>query len=180
MITQYTYIFIPLYFNIILLKNKTSKNVFIYNNYYFLKINVNDKNIFINSETNSLKIELKRPNKNVCELKEFNKFLKSINSYFYFKIRFKGKGYKISFFKKNKLIKFFFGSSHIQMFILKKISLKKLSKYKFLLKSTNLNNLIKLSNKMINVRKINFYTLRGIRGTKAILIKRKGRKGAWT
>jgi len=176
----YTYIFLPLYFNIILIKNKINKNVFVYNNHYFLKININNKNIFISAETNSLKIETKKPNKNILELKEFNKFLKSINSYFYFKIKFKGKGYKISFYKKNKLIKFFFGSSHIQLFILKKIFLKKLSKYKFLLKSPNLNNLLKLSNKMINVRKINFYTLRGIKGTKAILIKRKGRKGAWT
>lgn len=175
-------LFIPLYLNIIYLKNNNYNIVYIYNNNYFLKLCVDSNKILLNKETNSLKIIKttfnQYKNKKNIEIK-FLKFLKSLNSHFFFKIKFKGKGYKINFYKKNKITKFFFGVSHIQIFFLKYIFLKKLSKYKFLLKSSNLINLNKIGNKMVNIRKINFYTLRGIRNTKSILIKRKGRKGVW-
>ena len=173
-------LFIPLYLNIICLKNKKFTYIYIYNNNYFLKISTEFHKIYINGETNSIKLLQTTFNyhiqKNHMEIK-FLKFLKSLNSHFFLKIKFKGKGYKINFYKKNKITKFFFGVSHIQIFVLKYIFLKKLSKYKFLLKSSNITNLNKLGNKMVNIRKINFYTLRGIRNTKSILIKRKGRKG---
>ena len=52
-------------------------------------------------------------------------------------------------------------------------------KYKFILKNTNPKNLNEVAKKIVSIRKINPYTLRGIRLTKSLLIKRKGRKGAW-
>lgn len=175
-------LFVPLYLNIIYFKNNNYNIVYIYNNNYFLKLCVDPNKILLNKETNSLKIIIttfnQYKNKKNIEIK-FLKFLKSLNSHFFLKIKFKGKGYKINFYKKNKITKFFFGVSHIQIFLLKYLFLKKLSKYKFLLKSSNLMNLNKIGNKMVNIRKINFYTLRGIRNTKSVLIKRKGRKGVW-
>lgn len=74
---------------------------------------------------------------------------------------------------------FFFGASHINTFIINNMIIKKINKYKFLIKSINLCNLNKLSKQIINIRKINFYTLRGLRNSRQILIKRKGRKGTF-
>lgn len=169
---------IPLYFNIVGIKNKKFQQLYLYNNYYFFKIVINNSDIFINKNTNSIKIKNISIKKNIIK-NELKTFLKSLDSYFFLKIKFKGKGYKINFYKKIKLIKFFFGSSHIQMLDVKKIYLKKLSKYKFILKNTNPKNLNEVAKKIVSIRKINPYTLRGIRLTKSLLIKRKGRKGAW-
>lgn len=175
----YLNINIPLFFSIIGIKNNKNIQIYLYENNYYFKILVKTNYIFINKETNNIKIQNNDFMINKKIEKELKKFLISLNSYFFLKIKFKGKGYKINFFKKTKLIKFFFGSSHIQIFKLKNILIKKISKYKFILKNTNLENLNSISKKIIQIRKINPYTLRGIRITKSIIIKRKGRKGSW-
>lgn len=170
---------IPLFFNIICIKNNIYTHIYLYDNNYYFKIFIKTNNIFINKETNNIKIQNNYYYINNKLQKEIKKFLVSLNSYFYLKIKFKGKGYKINFYKKTKIIKFFFGSSHIQMFKLKNIIIKKLSKYKFLLKNTNSINLNLTAKKISKIRHINAYTLRGIRISKSIIIKRKGRKGSW-
>ena len=170
---------IPLFFNIVGIKNNKFIQIYLYENNFYFKIFIKTNYIFINKETNNLKIQNNKYYLNKKIEKELKKFLTSLNSYFFLKIKFKGKGYKINFYKKTKLIKFFFGSSHIQLFKLKNIVIKKLSKYKFILKNTNLDNLNQISKKIIKVRNINPYTLRGIRISKSIIIKRKGRKGSW-
>ena len=67
------------------------------------------------------------------------------------------------------------------MFKYKNILIKKLvkNKYKFILISNNLIKLKKMSLKTINIKKINFFTNRGLRISRQILIKRKGRKGSF-
>src|SRR5690349_14070160 len=90
-------------------------------------------NIIIIKSINNLKSIL---NKNsVYNINYLNKFLKSIDAYFFFKLKFKGKGYRIRFYKKNKIVKFYFGKSHITFYFFKKLILKKINKYKFVLKS---------------------------------------------
>jgi hypothetical protein len=74
---------------------------------------------------------------------------------------------------------FFFGASHINTFLIKNMLIKKISKYKFILKSTNIVELNNLSKQIVKIRKINYYTLRGLRKSRQILIKRKGRKGTF-
>jgi ribosomal protein L6P/L9E len=169
---------IPLYFNIIGIKSNNFQQLYLYNNYYFFKLTVNKNEILLNKNTNAIKIKSLNLKKYLIK-NNLIIFLKSIDSYFFLKIKFKGKGYKINFYKKIKLMKFFFGASHTQIMFIKKIILKKLSKYKFILKSVNPINLKQVGKKIIFIRKINPYTLRGIRLSKSILIKRKGRKGAW-
>jgi ribosomal protein L6P/L9E len=108
-----------------------------------------------------------------------NNFIKLIDIYEFVKIKFKGKGFKIGFYKNKNIMNFFFGASHINTFLVKNSLIKKVNKYKFILKSTNISELNNLSEQIIKIRKINFYTLRGLRKSRQILIKRKGRKGTF-
>ena len=83
------------------------------------------------------------------------------------------------FFKKNKFVKFFFGKSHKTFILFKKLIMRRINKYKFILKSIK-NNKIKInSNYAVNIRPLNLYTLRGIRTTRQIVFKRKGKKGTY-
>lgn len=176
---------IPVCFNIICIEMKDNKliKIFIYNNTYFFKLVIKKELLFLNKNTNTIKIIKRQPEsyKHIYNSSLiFFKFLKSINIYYYVKLKFKGKGYKINFYRNYNIIRFFFGKTHIQFFSLKKILIHRITKYKFMLQNTNKEKLNNLAIRMMRVRKINFYTMRGIRLSKMILIKRKGRKGAWS
>lgn len=108
-----------------------------------------------------------------------NRYLKSFEIYFFIKIKFKGKGFKIKFKKKIKLIKFYFGRSHITFYKLKKIKIKKINKYKFLLRSFCLSKLKQVASNITNIKPVNVYTLRGIRISRQFIYKRKGKKSSY-
>lgn len=57
--------------------------------------------------------------------------------------------------------------------------MKKINKYKFILKSLNIKKLNKNSNYAVNIKPLNLYTLRGLRLSKQIVFKRKGKKGTY-
>lgn len=172
----------PLNYNIIIIKNifiNKKYNIIIYNKTTFFKIFIN-KNLKINNNLNFIEY------KNYCFKNNFyiinyiiNSYLSNLNKYFFLKIKFKGKGYKIGFYKK-KII-FYFGRSHKSIFIYKNIIIKKSikNKYKFILIKNNWNKLKLISNKTINIKKINFFTGRGLRISRQIIVKRKGRKGSF-
>src|SRR5688572_2804796 len=107
---------LPPYIYLTILKQKNNFiNLYLYNNTYY--INIYQKNISIceyNIETNNLILAKYKPNKNIIyTTKIFNNFVKQLNIYFYFKIKFKGKSFRIRFYKKNKILRFHFGKSHI-------------------------------------------------------------------
>jgi hypothetical protein len=62
---------------------------------------------------------------------------------------------------------------------LKKIKKKKISKYKFMIFGLKKNKIINLSKFICNIKKVNFYTLRGLRSSRQIIFKRKGKKGTY-
>ena len=64
-------------------------------------------------------------------------------------------------------------------FKLKKIKLKKVTKYKFLLRSFNFNKLKKKAIEITKIKPVNIYTLRGIRVSRQIIKKRKGKKSSY-
>jgi ribosomal protein L6P/L9E len=175
-------IILPPQFNFIILKNKNNIKINLYNtNYKFNIFLKNNKSfIFTNKYNNILKIEHKKiiNNQNLIN-SSINSFLKLLDIYKFIKIKFKGKGFKIGFYKNKNIMNFFFGSSHINIFVIKNMLIKKISKYKFILKSNNLKNINQVSKKIVNIRKINFYTLRGLRQSRQFVIKRKGRKGTF-
>lgn len=173
---------IPLSFNIIIVENKKNRNnltIILYNNLYTINLINDKKNIKINLETYSIKIKYNCNYNNNFNTKLLNNFLKTFENYFFIKIKFKGKGFKIKFNKKLKLIKFYFGRSHLTFFKLKKVKLKKITKYKFLLKSLNFEKLKTKSNKITCIKPVNVYTLRGIRLSRQFISKRKGKKSSY-
>lgn len=140
----------------------------------------NSNYFFFDKWSNSIVFFDKNVNSNITKVENsFSAFFKSVNLYFYSKIKFKGKGFRIKFLKKSKIIKFFFGRSHITFIVIKNICKKRINKYKFILKSINKKSLNKLSKKITNIKKFNVYTLRGIRKSKQIIFKRKGKKGTY-
>jgi hypothetical protein len=135
---------IPLSFDIIIIENKINKNdltIILYNNLYSITLVNKKKKIKIDLESYAIIITKEINFNNNLNFKQINKFLKTFEFYFFIKIKFKGKGFKIKFNKKLKIIKFYFGRSHMTFFKLKKIKLKKITKYKFILKNLNLSKL---------------------------------------
>ena len=175
---------IPINFNFIIIKNFDFYYIIIYNLKFYLKLNFKNKKFLkLNKSINQIKF------KNIFLKKYFYlindklyKFLKKLDSYYYSKIKFKGKGYKISIYKKKKIINFFFGSSHKSIINYKNVIIKrpvKNYKYKFILFTNNFNYFKNNIKKTINIKKINFFTGRGIRCSRQIIIRRKGKKGSF-
>jgi len=100
--------------------------------------------------------------------------------YFFKKIKFKGKGFRLKIKKQRKICKFLFGHSHIMLFYFKNVKIQKCSKYKFNLKSVNKTVIRKTTLSIVNVKSNNVYTNRGIREGRQIVIRRKGKKGSYT
>lgn len=181
---KYFIINIPFFIKIIIWKNRNSGivNFYLYNSKkkFSLPLNLNKSSCFFDRWSNSIILDKKKINLKTIKInKYFNKILKSWEIYFFEKIKFKGKGFRIKFFKKIKLVKFYFGKSHKTFLFFKKIKIKKINKYKFILKSLNPSNLNSNSSKVLKIRKLNIYTLRGLRKSKQIVFKRKGKKGTY-
>jgi hypothetical protein len=132
--------------------------------------------IFFDKETNNMNIN----NSKLDFLKKFfnklNEFYHSLNFYFFKKIKFKGKGFRLKIKKSRKICKFLFGHSHIIYIFLKNIFLVKCGKYKFILKNVNKNKLNAIVSVIKNIKKNNIFTNRGIREGREILLKRKIKK----
>jgi len=182
MMSKISNINIPVSFNIILLENKKNNKdltIILYNKLYSITLVIDKKKIKIDLESYSIKINTNINYNNNLNFKQINKFFKTFEFYFFIKIKFKGKGFKIKFNKKLKIIKFYFGKSHITLFKLRKIKLKKITKYKFILKNLNFMKLKTNATKITKIKPINVYTLRGIRLSKQIIRKRKGKKSSY-
>ena len=179
LINKYTHLNFPPQFKIISLNlnNNNNKIFYCYDNKYFYRFSAD--NFYIDKELNSVIIFNKKFKINFYSINFFKKFIKSLNCYFYIKIKFKGKGYKIKYIKRKKKITFYFGRSHLTIIKYKKIILKKYLKYKFIIKSNNLEILKKNAKITTNVKPLNIFTLRGIRQSRSLIYKRKGKKGSY-
>ena len=156
-------------FNISIFKKKNEIYLYIYNNNYycFLKIS---KNIKIKLETNTLVGFYCKTQINTIKIENF---LKQFNLCNFSKIKFTGKGYKIKKNSKSSLI-LLFNRAHTTIIWWRNIFLKKLKKYKVYLNYTNRDK--NIVNTIINVRPINIFTKKGLRKTRQILLKKKGKK----
>lgn len=175
-------IILPPQFEVILLKKNKELKINLYNKNYNFNFFIDSKKsfFFINKFNNIIKIYHKNVfNNQILINSTLNNFIKLIDIYEFVKIKFKGKGFKIGFYKNKNIMNFFFGASHINTFLIKNMLIKKINKYKFILKSINIVELNNLSKQIVKIRKINYYTLRGLRKSRQILIKRKGRKGTF-
>lgn len=150
------------------------------NNFYCFGNSLDNNNInmiYFSKNTKNLSYNLTKPsNSYKQDIDLVNMFLKNLFLVFFKKIKFVGKGFRIQFFKKKGILNFTFGHSHMYMMFLQQLSIKKISKFKYFFKSTDLRLITKLSNELKRIKPMNKYTLRGLRLGRMILIKRKGRK----
>ena len=163
-------------FNYSLIKDNCFLSAYIYSNinYIILKCKYNNK--YPNMHTygsNSLVLETK----DIFVKKDFEKksrqFLKQFLLYHTYKIKFAGKGYKIKKPTKKSFF-FLFNKSHPCVIWWKNIHFKKFKKYKTYIKSTN--PIRKLINTILKIRVVNVFTKKGLKLTKNILYKKKGKK----
>jgi ribosomal protein L6P/L9E len=165
--------------NISIIKKKQKTNLYIYNtNFYFLLILTEDVAYFMEQYTKYFIIYF---NKNNLWSKILNTYLSKLfyswNNFFFKKIKFSGKGYKIKKSKKKKSIKLYFNKSHFTIYSFRKEFLKKIRKTKFLLKSTNYKKLTKNIIIILNIRNLNLYTKKGLRLARNVTFKKASKKG---
>lgn len=143
-------------------------------------VNTAINKIYFDKENNTIKINYQKTTKSLQCVKELNTLLFSFASYFFQKIKFKGKGFRLKIKKNKKICKFLFGHSHTMLVYIRNLKITKCSKYKFILKSVN-NMFLKISvRKVLDIKPVNWYTNRGIRAGRQIILKRKGKKGSYT
>ena len=110
---------------------------------------------------------------NNLQNKKLNWFLKQFYICAFNKIKFSGKGYKIKKNSKQSLI-LLFNRSHITIIWWKNIILKKLKKYKIYIKYNYKN--LPMVQTILNTRPVNIFTKKGLRNSRQILKKKKGKK----
>jgi ribosomal protein L6P/L9E len=164
-------IFIPNKTNFLILKKKNINALYIYNDINYLIIKTLGDNIFYNKNLKLIKF-LKIEKNKIIE-NSINKFLFSWNNFFFKKITFNGKGFKLK--KKKQNLIFFFNHSHLTLFIPINTYLKKIQKSKVMIFYKNYKNYNSFLKKIITIRKINIYTKRGLRFSRQLVYKRKGK-----
>lgn len=163
-------------YSIILIK-KNKNYIYIYNKIFYFTV-ITKANINIEENSNSIIIEnFDSKKKKELEKKIIETFIRTWSSYFFQKIKFTGKGYKIK--KKKKSIKFFFGRSHLTTIFFKKINIKRLTKYKLFFFTKKYETVKFISSLIKKVRKINIYTKRGLRFSRQKIYKKTGKKSSY-
>jgi ribosomal protein L6P/L9E len=176
------FICLPPNLNITMIKRKLSITLYIYNKTYFYKISETEgtQNIFLDKETNTISfVTLKKNPYTKLYVSLLHNFLFSLNYYFFTKIKFTGKGYRIAFRKKKKIINFYFGHSHNTIVVFRSVLLKKPHKYKFLIFSNSKRKLNFLNEMILNIKPINIFTKRGLRNSRQTIFKRTGKKAGY-
>ena len=160
-------------FNLSIFKKKKTFFVYIYHkNFFFLiKISSDDKLELKNQKYFLIKTNfLKKKN---FSNSFFCKFTNQFWLYQFSKIKFSGKGYKIKKNQQNNL-KFLFNKSHLTNIWYNNIIIKKYRKYKIYIKYTYDNYVIIPI--ILNIRYINIFTKKGLRNSRQMILKKKGKK----
>jgi hypothetical protein len=183
--------------NLVILKSAGRYYIYIYNNkFYFLgalnlnefKLRLNESILSINiiskdlSKLPTLKISHFVNNTRFNKIsKKISKFLNSWDTYYFAKIKFKGKVYKISKYRGNNL-KLSFGRCHKNMMVVRSLFLKKRKKVKTkcMLFGTSKSSLDFSKSLIVNVRPINMFTQRGLRLARQIVYRKIGKKSSYT
>lgn len=167
-------LFIPYNINYVYLKNNKINNLFFYNSDYYFSISLEKMDVFINKDTNTIKlIDYKFNLLDNLANHELKNFIFSWENMYFNKIKFTGKGFK--FKKKENNLFLFFNRAHKCFFIGTNIILIRLSKNKVLLLKNNIKHIIYDSNLIRNVRANNIFTKRGLRFSRQIILKKKGK-----
>lgn len=169
-------------FNLKILKiKKNSLLVYIFNQYHYFKLILDDSiEIFYEENTMTITIRFNYfKNKNKIIEGLINDLMFSLNHLWFVKIKFNGKGYKIRRYKKKRSIDFFFYHSHWTIIIFKNLRLIKKHKYKFYMSKCNRRKLNLVTRMVLKIRPTNTYTKRGLRNSRQLILKRTGKKSAY-
>lgn len=173
--------FIPTTFKLCIIKSNNITKIIAFNEKKTIKTHINNiiSSLQIDTENNILNMN----HTNVADISKWSNILNNLlfafNHYFFKKIKFKGKGFRLKIKKQKKICKFLFGHSHTMLAYIKNIKIQKCTKYKFNLKSVNKINLQSLVSSIIVIKPNNVYTNRGIREGRQIIFRRKGKKGSY-
>lgn len=167
-------IFIPYNLEYSVINNNKINNIYIYNNNYYFSISLSQNKLFINKNTNIIKIlDFKFNSLNKLVNYELKNFLFSWDNIYFNKIKFTGKGFK--FKKKENNLFLFFNRAHKCFFIGTNIILIRLSKNKVILLKNNIKHLLYDSKLIRDIRSNNIFTKRGLRFSRQIILKKKGK-----
>lgn len=162
--------------NFLCLKKNANVYIYIYSSNWFIKANVNNYETVYKKSLNILELSTKQPfYKNKAITTILNNFIFSWETFFFKKVSFTGKGFKIK--KKQKIVFFFFNKSHISLLICNSAIIKKINKQKILFFYKNYDLYEKILNKILKIRYANIYTKRGLRFSRQLILKRKGKGG---
>lgn len=156
-----------------IVKTNNSVYTFIYGKIFYIVIKNNTKNILHLLSVRSMYLVIQDILLKLDENDPLRLFLAQFIKYKTFKIKFTGKGYKIKKPTK-KSFRFLFNKSHICVIWWKNMHYKKFKKYKTYIRSTNLPK--STVNKILNIRYIDVFTKKGLRLSKSIIYKKKGKK----
>lgn len=145
------------------------------NSTYFILSFIDLKNIKFDTETHFVeKVSLDTNLQKIFKKINVKLFLSS--RFFFTKIKLVGKGFRLQSFKKKNIINYSFGHSHIYVGFVQSLLYKRLTKYRYILYTNVKSILTSFRHRASVIKPLNLYTLRGLKLSKKIYIKRKGRK----
>jgi len=183
--------------NLVVLKSDHAYYAYIYNTrfYFIIKIDINSFYLQLNRNLLSLKLVYKNiqaiPQLHISKFytkpavkkleKNLMQTLRSWDLYYFAKIKFKGKVYKITKYKNNNL-KLSFGRCHKNLVAVRSLFLKKKKrvKNKILLFGTNAASLSLTKSLIVAVRPINLFTQRGLRLSRQLVYRKIGKKSSYS
>jgi len=174
--------YVPAIYNSLVVKKKTTILILFYNEDYYVKIPVssNLSKWSFDNECNTIIVSFNRIDITWSKLiHRLNHSIFTFEGIFFEKIKFNGKGFKITFKRKKKFLNFMFGHSHMKVMFLKNTWIRRLTKYKYILKSKNIHKLKQTARTIAKVRSLNIYTKRGLRRTRQFVFKRRGKKSTY-
>lgn len=183
--------------NLVVLKSQEKYYMYVYNNRFYFLFNVNIHNFELQLNKSTLSVQRLSKDSNTLPLltvssfsqlnvlnrvsKKLTAVFKSWDSYYFIKIKFKGKVYKLTKYKKNNL-KLSFGRCHKTILAVRSLFLKKKKKiknkcmiYGSSLKHINLSKCL-----IVNTRPISMFTQRGLRLSRQIVYRKIGKKSSYT
>ena len=171
--------------NFNVLKKNDNYFILIFDRYVFVKYVLSKhSNVYVSSNINYINIKLNFFVNYLYFQSIMDDINNNINNYFSKKITFIGKGYKLKRFVKNKkpllhnLISFYFNTSHINIVYFFNIIVKKLKKTKIIVSSVNKNYLTNILKLILNIKRLNLFTQKGLRMSRQLVYKKIGKKSS--
>lgn len=176
-------ILIPQKWSLLLLRVNTKSYylIYLFSNLYYFKFSLPQlhTNISFCNNTNILTLSgYQFKPLNYIWVKELNLILSILNSFFFNKLKFKGKGYYIYKNLRNTIAPQFgyYHRIYIYSFFNR---VKFLSKTKLLIFGMNKSDVITISSTIKDKRKINIFTSRGVRFARQIIYKKTGKVSSY-